>query len=329
MERGWIDEAASAMGFGPKVRRWIALLLEGTRAVVAFGGRLSRACAVRSGVAQGSPLSPLLYVIAAQPLAATLRGLVAAGRVTPIRLPGGLEAPVCHQHADDTTIHTATADDAVVALAEAVRLFCGATGSALNLLKCEGLSLGAHPPLEGVHTGTGIAFRGPADTIRHLGVLLTKGDRRAAARAMWQSRIDAVAARARHWSAIDLTMLGRVHVAKSTMASTLVHVASFVAPPERQARALQDIIDGYIYGKPQDPSTDDRPLLHHPPKVAVCLPREEGGLGAPDVRLQATALLAKTAASLLHPRRCTWKAKFQVSRIQFINRIYIAHISRT
>ena len=71
-------------------------------------------------------------------------------------------------------------------------------------------------------------------------MLLTKGDRRAAARAMWQSRIDAVAARARHWSAIDLTMLGRVHVAKSTMASTLVHVASFVAPPERQAKAEGD-----------------------------------------------------------------------------------------
>ena len=36
---------------------------------------------VRAGVAQGSPLSPLLYVIAAQPLAAALRGLVAAGRI--------------------------------------------------------------------------------------------------------------------------------------------------------------------------------------------------------------------------------------------------------
>jgi hypothetical protein len=68
------------------VRRWIALLLEGTRAVVAFGGCLSRAFPVRAGVAQGSPLSPLLYVIVAQPLAAALRGLAAAGRITPIRL---------------------------------------------------------------------------------------------------------------------------------------------------------------------------------------------------------------------------------------------------
>ena len=35
-------------------------------------------------------------------LAAALRGLAAAGRISPIRLSGGLAAPVCHQHADDT-----------------------------------------------------------------------------------------------------------------------------------------------------------------------------------------------------------------------------------
>jgi hypothetical protein len=45
----------------------------------------------------------------------------------------------------------------------------------LNVGKCEGLTLGPHPPLEGLHAGTGVTFRGPADTIRHVGVLLTKG----------------------------------------------------------------------------------------------------------------------------------------------------------
>jgi hypothetical protein len=194
-----------------------------------------------------------------------------------------------------------------VALAEAIRPFCAATGSALNVGTCEGLTLGAHPPLEGTHDGTGITFRGLAEVIRHLGVLLTKGDRDAAAREMWQRRIDAVAARARHWSGIDLSLLGRVHVAKSTMASTVVHIASFIPAPEPQARALQAIIDGYIYGKPPVAATDDRPLIHHPSKAAACLPREEGGLGAPDVRLQATALLAKTAARLVHPQRRVWK----------------------
>ena len=192
-------------------------------------------------------------------------------------------------------------------MAVAVRPFCAAAGSALNVGKCEGLTLGAHPPLEGIHAGTGISFRGAADAIRHLGILLTKGNRDAAAREMWQRRVDAVAARARHWSGIDLSLLGRVHVAKSTMASTVVHIASFVPAPEPQAKALQSIIDGYIYGKPLAMAIDDRPLIHHPPKAAACLPREEGGLGAPDVRLQATALLAKTAARLVHPQRRVWK----------------------
>jgi hypothetical protein len=58
---------------------------------------------------------------------------------------------------------------------------------------------------------------------------------------------------------------------------------------------------------PRVPATDDRPLIHHPPRAAMCLPREEGSLGAPDVRLQATALLAKTAARPVHPQRRVWK----------------------
>ena len=289
------------------MRRWVALLLEGSRAVVSFGGCLSRPFAVRSGVAQGSPLSPLLYVAAAQPLAAALRRLVAAGRVAPIRLPGGAEAPVCHQHADDTSIHTATIEDAQTALAEAVEPYCRAAGAGLNLGKSEGLTLGAHAPIVGAHAPTGITFRSAAETIRHLGVMLTKGSRAAAAAQMWQKCVGSVAARVRHWSAIDLTLHGRVHVAKSVMASTIVHVASYVAAPEQQLRALAALVDGFALGKPLNPATDDRPARGRPPMAALHLPREEGGLGLPNVGHQATALLARTTARLLHPQHRVWK----------------------
>jgi hypothetical protein len=306
-DRAWIAACLDVLGFGPKMRRWVALLLAGSRAVVSFGGCLSRPFAVRSGVAQGSPLSPLLYVAAAQPLAAALRRLVAEGRVAPIRLPGGVAAPVCHQHADDTSIHTATIDDARTALAEAVDPFCSASGAGLNLGKSEGFTLGAHPPIVGAHAPTGITFRGAAETIRHLGVLLTKGSRAAAAATMWQKCVSSVAARVRHWSAFDLTLLGRVHVAKSVMAATVVHVASYVAAPEQQLRALTALINGYTLGRPPDPATDDRPAKGRPPMAVMHLPREEGGLGMPNVEHQATALLAKTAARLLHPQRRMWK----------------------
>ena len=73
--------------------------------VVFNGGHNSRVFDIPSGCAQGSPLSPLLYVIAAQPLAAKCRQLQREGSVDSISLPGEQAAPCSHQHADDTTLH--------------------------------------------------------------------------------------------------------------------------------------------------------------------------------------------------------------------------------
>jgi hypothetical protein len=69
LDRDWLFQCMRAMGFPSSSERWVRLLLEGTHGQVMFnGGHASRAFDIPSGCAQGSPLSPLLYVIAAQPL---------------------------------------------------------------------------------------------------------------------------------------------------------------------------------------------------------------------------------------------------------------------
>ena len=50
-----------------KTRRWVSMMLQNTTATAAFNGWRSASFPERSGVQQGSPLSPLLYVLAAQP----------------------------------------------------------------------------------------------------------------------------------------------------------------------------------------------------------------------------------------------------------------------
>ncbi len=98
---------------------------------------------------------PVLYILAAQPLAAKLRQLQAAGRINfdGILLPDGSLAPPCHQHADDTSIHTATvaaaaaaAVAAAVAVTEVVLPFCSATNGLLSVPKCIGMMLGPQGP---------------------------------------------------------------------------------------------------------------------------------------------------------------------------------------
>jgi hypothetical protein len=109
LDRAWVLRCMEAMAFPAAAISWVQLLLAGTQGSIVFnGGHRSRVFDIPSGCAQGSPLSPLLYVIAAQPLAARCRALQAAGRVASIRLPDGSAAPCIHQHADDTSLHAAS-----------------------------------------------------------------------------------------------------------------------------------------------------------------------------------------------------------------------------
>jgi hypothetical protein len=68
---------------------------------------------------------------------------------------------------------------------------------------------------------------------------------------------------------------------------------------------------GFMLSHTSNNLSDDRPLPDRPSAAIRALPRAEGGLAAPNVDLQATALRAKTAARLLHPRQRPWKTLAQ------------------
>ena len=108
LDRNWVDRCMAALGFGPAARRWVPLLHAGLQCRVRYNGWLSPSFPVSSGLAQGSPLSPLLYVAAAQPRVAHLRKEARFGHITPTSLPDGSPATPCHQHADNTSLHLRT-----------------------------------------------------------------------------------------------------------------------------------------------------------------------------------------------------------------------------
>ena len=159
LDRDWLFKCMTAMHFPESSMRWVRLLLGGTRGRVLFnGGHLSRVFEIPSGCAQGSPLSPLLYVIAAQPLAARCRQLQADGSVRSIRMPDGTAAPSSQQHADDTSLHAESVADIQVLLQRAVAPYCAASAAKLNISKSKGMVLGAHQALVGPEAATGVAF---------------------------------------------------------------------------------------------------------------------------------------------------------------------------
>jgi hypothetical protein len=315
VHRGWLRRCMQALGMPEGAVRWVDLLLGGTRGLVMYNGHLSRAFAIRSGCAQGSPLSPLLYVIAAQPLASRCRQLVRQGMVSPLTLPGGLMAPPVHQHADDTTLHARTVEDARVMLQQAVQPFCDASGAEVNLQKSWGITLGSHPQLVGPHEATGVPFVAPGQSVRHLGVPLVVGDASEAVQAVFAKKLQTMRWRVLRWSKFSLTYEGRAHVAKQILASMLSFHATYLPVPQDLLQQMSQLLQGYVVRERLVEQTEGS-VWGRPCAAVAALPKGMGGMGVVDLQSFVQALQAKVVALLLHPKVAPWKALMRWALVQ-------------
>lgn len=306
VSRPFVLECMRALGFGPKAVGWVGLLLRDTRAACRFNGFHTRVFDVLSGVAQGSPLSPALYLIAAQPLAARLRQLQLRGTLGGIPLPDLSLAPPSAQHADDTTLHLPSLDSLSVAWRLAVEPFCAASGSRAHPKKTKAMLLGgAAGPApsaegdEGVHAETGVKLQPRGEALRHLGVMLGPREVGEEARAKkFDSIKGGAVATMKHWAARGLSFHGRAHVAQQCVASTLVYHAAFSRPPPACLAAIQTEINAFVRGGD---------ALCLPCSEVVHLPRRLGGMGVPNLQQVVHALQAGIIQRLLHPARRPWK----------------------
>jgi hypothetical protein len=308
VHRDWLWRCMEALGFGPSAVQWVRLLHQGTQAQVLCNGLRTRAFPVLRGLPQGSPLSPILFVLQAQPLAALLRRLQGAGSIRGIPMPGGGWAPPSLQHADDVTVNAADLPSLAVMVDQGFRPYERASNAQLNIPKSEGLVLGSHPPVQGPEPTTGGAkFLGPAEPRRHLGARLGV-NMPLAHEQLWAERRKGVRHAAFIWRKHHLSYMGRVHVAKSVLASKLYYHATVQPPTAAELKPVATDIQRYIRALADD---DDGPYpMMHPCAAVAAMPKVEGGVGAPDVAVQIAALNAKVMLRLLDPTPAPWKPLF-------------------
>ena len=73
VDHRFLASVLETAGFKPEFRRWISMMYHNPQAVVQVNGRRSGVIAIERSVLQGCPLSPLLYVLALEPLLCRLR----------------------------------------------------------------------------------------------------------------------------------------------------------------------------------------------------------------------------------------------------------------
>ena len=128
-------------GFKPEFRRWISMMYHNPQAVVQVNGRRSRVFAVERSVRQGCPLSPLLYVLALEPLLRRLRDRTKNPALRGVPFAGPLTARVS-AFADDITVFVSRRLD-IKAVKKAVSEYERVAGAKVNFDKSEGLRLSA------------------------------------------------------------------------------------------------------------------------------------------------------------------------------------------
>ena len=111
------------------------------QAVVQVNGRRSRAFTIERSVRQGCPLSPLLYVLALEPLLRRLRDERTSPALRGVPFAGPLMARVS-AFADDIRVFVSCRQD-IKAMEKAVGEYERITGAKVNFDKSEGLRLGA------------------------------------------------------------------------------------------------------------------------------------------------------------------------------------------
>ena len=268
------------MGFPQRWRDWISYLLATATTKVLVNGRLGQKIYHARGLRQGDPLSPLLFVLVMEVLNALFAEADRQGQLTP--LPGNTIRYRASIYADDLVVFLAPCPLDFSCIRQLLEVFAGASGLATNLDKCTITPIRCDDAdVEQVlHV---FPCRIQPFPLTYLGAPLSTSR---LARADEQHIVDKVAARIPTWKGKLLTSVGRATLAKSTVSAIPVHTSICCALSPWALREIDKRRRAFLWAG-ADTVQGGNCRVAWP---VVCLPKELGDLGLPDLKTMGAAL---------------------------------------
>uniref|UniRef100_A0A668ALJ7 Reverse transcriptase domain-containing protein n=1 Tax=Myripristis murdjan TaxID=586833 RepID=A0A668ALJ7_9TELE len=268
IEWSYLFETLSRYGFGPRCLQWIRALYKEPVSAIKSNGMISTPFQLWRSTRQGCPLSPLLFILALEPLACVIRQ---DKDITGI-LIGGHDFKL-NMYADDILLTLSKPSHSIPRVLETINSFGSLSGYKINWTKSEAIplnmfthfsDLGSAPfvwKAEGMKY-LGIKIRSPINEILELNA---------------KPLLNNIKEDLKRWSALPLSLWGRAEVLKMNVLPRLNFLVSSI-PLFIQKSWFDNInkmFSSFLWN-------NKKPRINW---KKLSLPRDKGGLGIPDVYL--------------------------------------------
>lgn len=265
----------SCFGFGENFIKWIKIFYTDISSAIKCNGHISQFFPVKKSVRQGCSLSPLLYILAAEPLNVVFKeSKVLKG----IEIKGSGKTSLMYQHADDTTL--TLADQKSIAESFKILDFYGsASGARVNVEKSEVLVINEEVSSISNRDRSLVV---KSDAIEILGIHLGN-DIEKCEHMNWKNKIDKMKLILQLWKQRGLGLKGKSIVIQSLLLSKIWYVLNVQPLPHWAEREIKKICSNFIW--------NNKPAQIK--QTTMIGKMDQGGLNIPDLKLKCQAFRLK------------------------------------
>jgi exonuclease III/nitrogen regulatory protein PII-like uncharacterized protein len=271
VEWDFITKCLKEFNFPPKFTSWVQILYNGISTCTQNNGHSSEFFLPSRGVRQGCPLSPILFVIAVEFLAISIRNNEKIKGITINR-----EEIKISQFADDTCLYIRNDPACITEIFNMLDKFSLLSGLKVNKEKTEILPLGT-TSLEDMDINL---RKFTKDSVKLLGIHLSTNKeltKKLNYEPIWEKIDNTI----KQWQYKGISLQGKITVLKTFVISKLVYALSVLpAPPKEQLEEMQKKMFRFVWDNKQDKIKRDILIGDY----------KDGGLRMPDIIVQNISL---------------------------------------
>ena len=291
VEWSWTDKCLEAFNFGTKFRNWIQMIFKNAKTCILTNDFQSKYFKISRSMRQGSPVSPLLYIIQSEPLACAIRSNNRIiGFPLPYKRPGNdqtAEARIV-AYVDDTQVFNST-EESVVECFNVIKKFEKSSGAKIHKKKTTGLYIG---PWKNKNP----EFMEIAWTKSHIKTLGILHGYNIHENAIWMVKINKIKTCIQIWKKRDLTIKGRVLVIKSLLLSQIGFEIEIRIIPGYVLKTIETLIWNFLWN-------DKKPVGN---RNAMYLQPIDGGQNMVNIKEFIICKRIKFAYKLIHSNYENW-----------------------